>query len=130
MRLFLPCSLCAVIVLTVRPPAASAQGAPVSNIQLTAPGDIADASAVNRAIGVMVKDVASCATEKQGSPSCTCSFKDDLKKLQAAYQAAVAKHPAWNEEDTVVVYTDPANGKSIAVVFPNVKRNLDACSGR
>lgn len=112
------------------PAAGALEGQPVQNIRLTAAGDIADASAVNRAISDLVKDVASCRPETQGSQSCACGFKDDLKKLAAAYDAAVAKHPAWSEADTVVIYNDPADGKSIAVVFPNLRRQLEACSVR
>jgi hypothetical protein len=130
MRISPVCLLCALFALVVRTEPASTQGVPVRNIQLTEASDIADASAVNRAISVLVKDVGSCSPTAQGSQSCACSFKDDLKKLKATYDAAVAKHPPWNEADTVVVYTDPADGKSVAVVFPNVKRQLDACSPR
>ena len=130
MRLFLACLLCAVVVLTVRPPAAWAQGAPVSNIQLTAPDDIADASAVNRTISVLVKDVGSCSPAAQGSATCACGFKDDLKKLKDAYDVAVAKHPAWSGERSVVAYSEPSDGKSVTLNFPGIKRQLDACSGR
>jgi hypothetical protein len=130
MRISPACLLCAVFALAVPPQAASAQGTPVRNIQLTEPRDIAEASAVNRAITLLVKDVASCSPAAQGSQSCACSFKDDLKKLRAAYDAAVAKHPAWNDDENVVAYTEPTDGKSVAISFPGVKRQLDACSGR
>jgi hypothetical protein len=109
-------------------PALGVRGAPVNNIELNRPEDIADAGAVNRAITVMVKRAASCtpvsALEAQ---HCACSFTDDLKILNNAYKAAVAKHPSWKAEGSVLAYVDPANGKSIILNLPSVRRQLDAC---
>lgn len=108
---------------------AQQQGAPTHNIQLTRAREIADAAAVDRAITTMVEDAASCGAA-QDKQSCACSFKDDLKRLGAAYDTAVAKHPEWKAEDSVVTYIDPANGKSVTINFPGVKRQLDACARR
>jgi hypothetical protein len=129
MRISPACWLCAVFALAAGVQTASAQGVPVRNIQLTGAGDIEDASAVNRAISAMVKDVASCSPATQSSPSCACGFKDDLKKLKAAYDAAVAKHPAWKDEGNVVAYTEKTDRKSVTLSFPGVKRQLDVCAG-
>ena len=112
-------------------PAPAAHGTPVHNIRLTGARAVADAAAVNRAITVMVKNAASCSqVATQGARPCACGFTDDLKILKNAYEAAVAKHPGWNAEGSVVAYVDPANGKSVSINLPGVKRQLDACSRR
>jgi hypothetical protein len=107
----------------------AADGRPVHNIKLTDAREVADAKAVNSAITVLFKDAAACpaATSKERE-ACGCSFKGDLKKLKSAYDAAVAKHPGWNEVDVVVGYRDAANNLSVVTNFPGVKRQLDACS--
>jgi hypothetical protein len=53
-----------------------------------------------------------------------------LNKLKSAYAATVAKHPGWNESDVVVTYQDAANGKSVMLNLPGIKRQLDACAQR
>jgi len=53
-----------------------------------------------------------------------------MKKLKTAYDAAVAKHPAWNAKDTVVSYDKPASGTSVTISLPAVKRQIDACAKR
>jgi hypothetical protein len=101
----------------------------VNDIRLTAARDIADASTVNEAISVMVKDVSSCrSSASKDAQTCACSFKDDLKKLSSAYDAALTKHSAWGAPATVVSYVDPANGKSVALNFPSIKRQIEACA--
>ena len=103
---------------------------PVHSISLTERRDIADAAVVNAAISVMVKDAASCpASAANAVQPCVCSFTNDLKKLKAAYDSAATRHPAWIEASAVVAYVDPANGKSVALNFPGLKRQLDACAG-
>lgn len=102
---------------------------PVHNIKLTETRDIADAAAVNAALSVLVEDAASCpAATSRDRQACACSFKDDLKKLKSAYSAAVAKHPGWNEADAVVAYPEAAKGTSVALSFPGIKRQLNACA--
>jgi hypothetical protein len=103
-------------------------GKPVQNINLTEARDIADATAVSAAISVLVHDTASCPTStSKNRQACACSSRYDLKKLKSAYAVAVAKHPGWNEVDAVVAYLDAANGKSVTLNFPGVKRQLDGC---
>ena len=104
-------------------------GTPVHNIQLTDTHEIADAVAVSLAISVMVEDATSCGAA-QDRQSCVCGFKDDLKSLEAAYNTAVAKHPDWNADDSVVAFVDTGDGKSVTINFPGVKRQLDACAQR
>jgi hypothetical protein len=104
-------------------------GEPVHNIKLTETRDIADAGMVNAAISVLVKDAASCpAATSKDRQACACSFKNDLQKLKSAYAAAVSKHPGWNEVGAVVAYLDDANGKSVTLNFPGIKRQLDVCA--
>ena len=60
-------------------PAPAAQGTLIHNIHLTGARDIADATAVNRAITVMVRNAASCSpVTTQGAKPCACGFTDDL----------------------------------------------------
>jgi hypothetical protein len=130
MRILSACLSCVIFAVAAQAQApAPQQGAPVHNIELTQTREIADAAAVNRAISVMVKNAASCSAAANAQ-SCACGFKADLKKLKAVYDAAVAKHPGWNAEGSVVAYIDPANGKSVTINLPGVKRQLDACSKR
>lgn len=123
--------LCAIVsvmaapALTQAPPS---DGKPVHNIRLTEAGDIADATAISAAISVLANDAASCpASPSKDRQACVCGFKPDLRKLKSAYAVAVAKHPGWNEADTVVAYVEAANGKSVTLNLPGVKRQLDAC---
>ncbi len=105
------------------------QEQPVRNIMLTETRDIADAATVNLALSVLVKDAESCNPSTRGTQACACGFKVDLKKLKDAYNAAVAKHPGWKEQATVVAYVDPADKQSsVTLVFPNIKRQLASCS--
>jgi hypothetical protein len=134
MRILLAYLLCAVVAVAAAQapaPAPAAQGTPLHNVRLAGARDIADAAAVNRAITAMVRNAASCSpVTAQGAQPCACSFTDDLKILENSYEAAVAKHPRWNAEGSVVAYVDPANGKSVTINFPGVKRQLNACSRR
>jgi len=108
--------------------ASGTDGKPVRNIELTETRDIADAAAVNTAISVLFKDAESCpAAPLEDRQACGCSFKDDLKKLKSAYDAAVAKHPGWNEVDTVVAYRNAAKG-TVILSFPGIERQLNACA--
>ena len=130
MRTLVTCLLCAVLAVAVHVQAAAPQpGTPVHSVQLTAAPDIADAAAVNDAITALVKDVASCSAAVDAR-ACACSFGDDLKRLESAYDAAITKHPDWNAEGNVVAYVDPANGRSVAISFHGIKRQLDACAKR
>ena len=99
-----------------QPPALSDK--PVRNIELTDTHDIADASEISAAIDLLFK-------ERQ---ACGCSFTHDVKKLHSAYASAVAKHPEWNQDDTVVVYRRPADDHTVILNLPGVKRQLDACA--
>lgn len=132
MKTLVTCLLCVLCSVTAAPAVAQApatNGKAVHSIELTKAPDIADAAAVNAAISVLVKDAASCpAATSKDRQACACSFKDDLKKLKSSYDAAVAKHPGWNEVDVVVAYLDAANGKSVTLHLPGIKRQLDACA--
>lgn len=129
--MLLACFLCALLSVVPAPGLAQAQaidGKPVHNIHLTDARDIADATAVSAAIGVLANDAASCpASTSKDRQACVCGFNSDLKKLKSAYAVAVAKHPGWNEVDAVVSYLNAANGRSVTINFPGVKRQLDAC---
>ena len=105
-------------------------GKPVRNIELTEARDIADASEISAAIDALFKDAAPCPSPAKERQTCGCSFTNDLKKLNSAYSAAAAKHPEWNEEDTVVAYRNSANDHSVILSLPGVKRQLDACAHR
>ena len=121
--------LCSVVAARAVAQAPAPNGKAVHSIELTKAPDIADAAAVNAAISVLVKDAASCpAATSKARQACACSFKVDLKKLKAAYDPAVAKHPEWNDADVVVAYLDTASGKSVTLNLPGIKRQLDACA--
>lgn len=109
--------------------AAATDGKPVHNINLTEPRDIADAAEVSAAISVLVKHAASCpATPLRDRQACACSFTHDLKKLKSAYAVAVGRHPGWAEVGAVVGYRNNANGNSVTLNLPSVKRQLDVCA--
>ena len=109
--------------------APTTDGKLVHNINLTETRDIVDAAEVNDAISILVKDTSHCPAEaSRNRQACACSFTHDLKKLKSAYAAAVAKHPGWNEDHAVVSYRSAANGNSVSLNFPAVKRQLDACA--
>ena len=134
MRSSITCVVCSVLAVAfVQTSSAGpiAEAVPVHNISLRAPRDIADAAAVNSAITVMLNDVASCSPAAAQDPrSCACGFTNDLKKLRQAYNTAVAKHPDWNAMNNLVTYVDAVNGKSVAINFPGIKRQLDTCTNR
>jgi hypothetical protein len=121
--------LCFFISAPVFAQTPATNGKPVRNITLTDASDVADAAAVDALIDVLVKKAASCpAASSKDRQACACSFKADLRKLRAAYDVAVAKHPGWNEPNVAVAYLDVASGNSVTLNFPGVKRQLDACS--
>lgn len=129
-RLFL--HLPSIMIAALTSPASAQSPAalrPVHSIILSVSREIAEASSVNSAINTMVKDAAGCnSTTSKDPQTCACSFKDDLTKLKQAYDETVAKHPAWNQEDTAVTYVDPSSGKSVAIYFPGLKRQLETCA--
>ena len=110
--------------------APASNGKPVHNINLTEPRDISDAAEVNGAISVLVKDTSHCPAEtsRDDRKACACSFTHDLKKLKSAYAAVATKHPGWIEEQAVVTYQNAANGNSVVLNLPAVKRQLNACA--
>lgn len=133
MRILIACLSCTILaVAAARAQAQTRQQArPVHNIHLTEKSEISDAAAVNREISVMAGNVASCSPALAKDPkACACSFRDDMKKLKTAYDAAATKHAAWNAEDTVVSYDKPASGTSVTISLPAVKRQIDACAKR
>jgi hypothetical protein len=120
--------LCALIASASLAHAQSTVAGSVRNISLTEPREIADAAAVKAAISALVKDAASCNTSTSDPQACACGFENDLKKLKSAYDSAASRHPTWNEPNTAVAYVDRANGHSVVLNLPGVKRQLDACA--
>lgn len=133
MRIWIACLSCMILAVAAAHAQAQTrqQGRPIHNIHLTAKSEINDAAALNRAISVMVRNVASCRPALAKDPkNCACSFRDDMQKLKVAYDAAAARRPAWNAEDTVVSYDERASGTSVTISLPAVKRQIDACAKR
>lgn len=133
MRIWIACLSC--IILAVATVGAQGQtrqqGRPVHNIHLTEKSEISDAAEVSRGISVMAGNVATCSpAAAKDAKTCACAFRDDMKKLKTAYDAAVARHATWSAEDTVVSYDKPASGTSVTISFPAVKRQIDACAKR
>ena len=108
--------------------AGAAAGTPVHNLFLTDARDIADASAVNRALTVVSNDAARCRRSGGGVQACACRPTAGLRALRSAVDTAAARHPSWNTDDTFVNYTDPANGLSVATSLPGLARQLASCS--
>ena len=126
-------SLFGIVVTLVIGITAQAQSPPMHSahaIELKETSDIEDASKVHDAVSVLVKDGTSCheKTNKEAE-ECACGFKEDLRKLKFSYDAAAAKHPSWNRQNTFVSNVDH-NGRTIALSLANVGRQLDSCASR
>lgn len=106
------------------------QGTPVHNIFLTDARDVADASAVNRALTIVSNDAARCRQSGGAVKACACRPTAGLRALRSAVDTAAARHPSWNTGDTFVNYTDPANGLSVATSLSGLARQLASCSKR
>jgi hypothetical protein len=133
MRMLTACLLWALLAVAAAHGQAQTHQRPrrVHHIHLVEKSAISDAAAVDGAINVMARNVASCSPALAKDPQgCACSFRDDMEKLKAAYAVAVARHAAWNADNTVVSYDKPATGTSVTISFPALKRQIDACAKR
>ena len=110
------------------PLSAWAQVSSVHTIELRTSREIADAAAANRALSALVDAAMSCPNSTMKlRMRCVCGHSREVVALKAAYTHAVRTHPAWNAPNTAVGYRDPTNGRSVALVFPNLKRQLELC---
>ena len=107
---------------------ASAQVSSVHTIELRTSREIADAVSANRALSALVDAAMSCPDSTMKlRMRCVCGHSREVNALNAAYTHAVRTHPGWNAPNTAVGYRDPTNGRSVALVFPNLKRQLELC---
>lgn len=91
-------------------------------IELTDPGEIARAAAVNAAIDGLVETAAECRKTTSKTPlQCECSSKSGMARLQSAYDAAVADHPEWPRPNTTVSWS------GTALNFSAIRKVLGAC---
>jgi hypothetical protein len=108
---------------------AIAQAQPVHTIILRDSRQIADASAVNEALNALVNAAQSCSpTDMKARTACVCKRKTDVSALRVAYDRAIARNPTWNGSNTAVNYVDPRNRRSVGMIFPGLKRQIDLCA--
>jgi hypothetical protein len=110
------------------PVTVSAQMSSVHTIELRTSHEIADAAAANGALSALFDAATSCPdSTMELRMRCVCGHSREVIALKSAYTHAVLTHPAWNAPNTAVSYRDPTNGRSVALVFPNLKRQLELC---
>ena len=91
-------------------------------IELSDPGEIAQAAAVNRAINAVSDSVMACIkSSSRTAIQCECRQTQGLATLRSAYEAAVADHPDWPQPNTTVWWS------GTAVNFSALKRELTLC---
>lgn len=91
-------------------------------IELSDPGEISQATAVNTAIDFLVDAAAKCRKTTSKTPlQCECSSPGGMARLRSAYDSAVADHPEWPQPNTTVWWS----GK--ALNFSAIRRVLGTC---
>ncbi|HEX5259735.1 MAG TPA: hypothetical protein VFW35_13270 [Sphingomicrobium sp.] len=91
-------------------------------IELSDPGEIAQATAVNTAIDFLVNAAAECRKTTSKTPlQCECSSPGGMARLRSAYDSAVADHPEWPQPNTTVWWS------GTAVNFSAIRRVLGTC---
>ena len=91
-------------------------------VTLTEPGDIQQASAVDKAIVRLSNRVMECVRAKLAQDNqCFCLYPQELAELRSTYAATIKKHPEWKNK--VVSYTQ--GDKTLAVSFGGVSRQLE-----
>jgi hypothetical protein len=94
-------------------------------LELTASPEIEEAKALNAGIDRISGNVTPC-VEKGGDPeTCLCQNAADLAALRGAYQAAVAKHPAWRGR--VLFFSNAERSYSWNISMPGLERALSDC---
>ena len=84
--------LAAVLAASV---SSAAWAQPQRPLELTAPAEVEDAKALNAGIDGISGKVTAC-VERGGDPqACMCREAAAIAALKRAYEAALAKHPAW-----------------------------------
>ena len=112
----------AILVLAL-PAAALAEKKPP--LELTAAAEIEEAKALNAGIDRIAGRVTPC-VEKGGDPTtCLCRNAADLAALKGAYQAAVAKHPAWRGR--MLFFSNAERSYSWNISMPGLERALSDC---
>ena len=102
-----------------------AQAQPQGLLELTAPAEIEDARALNAGIDRISGKVTAC-VERGGEPkACMCREAADIAALKRAYEAAVAKHPAWRGR--VLHFTNAERNRSWNVNMPGLAGAFDGC---
>lgn len=128
MRCILPAACFVALVLGGVGPA-HPQSGKGSTIALKEASDIAIAQDLSVAIDAVSKPVSACVKDGGGPTACQCRNKAAIVRLKAVVDDALARRPAWNTHDAVLVWE--RNGVnynvSIAGVLGSVKSGLQAC---
>ena len=91
-------------------------------VELSDPGEIAQAAAVNKAINAVSDSVMACIkSSSRTAIQCECRATQGLATLRSAYDAAVADHPEWPQPNTTVWWS------GTALNFSALKRELTLC---
>lgn len=116
----------ALLALAPPAPAAHAQAQqPQGPLELTAPADIEDAKALNAGIDRISGKVTAC-VERGGDPkNCMCRETADTAALKRAYDAALAKHPAWRGR--LLFFTNAEKNRSWHINVPGLKGAFAGC---
>lgn len=94
-------------------------------LELTASAELEEAKALNAGIDRIAGRVTPC-VEKGGDPTtCLCQNAADLAALRGAYQAAVAKHPAWRGR--MLFFSNVERSYSWNISMPGLERALSDC---
>jgi len=91
-------------------------------IELSDPGQIAQATEVKTAIDSVSDSVMACVkSSSRTAIQCECRARSGLARLRSAYDAAVADHPEWPQPNTTVWWS------GTALNFSAIKRELNVC---
>lgn len=70
-----------------------------TTIELSKPGDVIDATAINSAIDSLSNKVMACVKNTNAEPNkCYCQYLQELVQLRDAYEKALKVHPAWQDQ--------------------------------
>lgn len=91
-------------------------------MELTAPAEIAEATALDAGIQRLSGKVTPC-VEKGGDPqTCLCQNAEELAALKRAFGAAIARHPEWRGR--TLAFSNAQGSYSWNIVMPGLERAL------
>ncbi len=100
--------------------------APLPSIEVTAPKDLMNVLALNKALSALSQNVTECVHAGRKPEVCQCSYPADLIRLKKNYDIVIKQHPDWKDQILSYRYLNK-EGRNISgtLVLQNLRRQLE-----